>query len=325
MNNLCPACNDLYEDVPLLYTREMMMGTKEVFAYRECKACGTLQLDNAPENTVAYYTTNYYSTTRFNERLFQPRWKAFLKSYRDYFSITGRGLPGRCIGLAMPNKATELQNFRHLQLKKWMKIMDVGCGAGKIPYIFRNAGFKNIVGIEPFIPQDIQYHNGLLIRKGFLSEQTEQDVDLIMFNHSFEHLSDPDAHLKAVHRMLRQGGKLLIRIPTVSSFAFENYREHWVQLDAPRHHLLYSIKGIECIAQRHNFTLERVISEGTAFQFIGSEQYKLGIPMYGDPRSWFEGNTSLFSKAQLTQFRLKAQALNTEGRGDAISVTFRKE
>jgi len=38
------------------------------------------------------------------------------------------------------------------------------------------------------------------------------------------------------------GGWCVIRIPTVSSFAWEHYREQWVQLDAPRHFFLHKVR-----------------------------------------------------------------------------------
>jgi hypothetical protein len=74
----------------------------------------------------------------------------------------------------------------------------------------------------------------------------------------------------------------------------------------------------------HRFEMEKIIDEGTAFQFIGSEQYRMDIPLYGDQRSWFEGNTALFTPAQIRQFEEQAIELNKVGNSDSIAVTFRK-
>ena len=274
---------------------------------------------------AAYYTDGYYSTNANVEALFKPAWKAWLKGYRDAFWMTGKGWLGRHIQQRMPNKAVEMANFRHLHLSPGTRILDVGCGTGMLLYIMYNAGFKKVMGLEPYIKFDIQYKNGLHIRKGWLTDYADEPVDLIMFNHSFEHLSTPDVYLQAANRLVKPGGHLLIRIPTVSSYAFRHYREHWVQLDAPRHAVLYSRKGIELLAGKHGFRLEKMIDEGTAFQFIGSEQYLLDIPLYGDQRSWFEGNASLFNSSQIKDFELRARQLNESGEGDSIAVTFVKD
>lgn len=303
----------------------MMRGRRDSFQYTVCDNCGSLQLQNEPIDMAAYYSDGYYSISSDVETLFSPAWKAWLKGCRDAFWMTGKGRLGRYIQQRMPNKAIELANFRHLQLGLGTRILDVGCGAGTLPYVMYNAGFKRIVGLEPYIKADIQYKNGLLVRKGWLTDYADEPFDLIMFNHSFEHLSTPDAYLQAANRLLKPGGRLLIRIPTASSYAFRHYREHWVQLDAPRHAVLYSRKGIELLAGKHGFRLEKMIDEGTAFQFIGSEQYLLDIPLYGDQRSWFEGNASLFSSSQIRDFELRARQLNEAGDGDSIAVTFVKD
>lgn len=324
MEKFCVVCGTGIDDAHRLFVQEMMRGRRDSFQYTVCDNCGSLQLQNEPADMAAYYSNGYYSTSTNVEALFRPAWKAWLKGRRDAFWMTGKGGLGRFIQQRMPNKAIEMANFRHLQLGPGTRILDVGCGTGMLPYVMYNAGFKRIVGLEPYIKADIHYKNGLLIKKGWLTDYTDEPFDVIMFNHSFEHLSTPDAYLQAANRLLKPGGRLLIRIPTVSSFAFRYYREHWVQLDAPRHAVLYSRKGIELLAGKHGFRLEKMIDEGTAFQFIGSEQYLQDIPLYGDQRSWFEGNASLFSSSQIRDLELRARQLNEAGDGDSIAVTFVK-
>lgn len=321
--NTCRTCGGAPLEQTLL-AKEMMLGSGHMFDYVTCNHCGSMQLQNEPTDMSSYYSNGYYSTSQSVVSLFQPQWKAWLKRYRDAYWITGQGWLGKRIQKRMPNKAISLANLRHLHLHYNTRILDVGCGTGTIPYVLYNAGFKQITGIEPFIQEDIHYANGLTIKKGWLTSFSNAPFDLIMFNHSFEHLSSPHEYLDAAYRLLKPNGQLLIRIPTVSSFAFEYYQENWVQLDAPRHAMLYSRKGIELLAKAHQFDLQVMIDEGTSFQFIGSEQYKMDIPLHGDKRSWFEGNKTLFTAAQIRQFEEKASELNRTGNSDSIAVTFRK-
>ena len=317
--NRCTACN-LSGDATIYKVAEMMVGLRQKFDYAECSYCGTLQLLNPPIDSASFYQGGYYSTSLDVESLFAPAWKAFLKSARDYYCFTGKNLFGKLLQQLMPNEDISYFNFQPIGLTENMKMLDVGCGTGMVPYVLHNAGFKNIIGVEPFIAADIKYENGLTIYKGFLDDIEENNFDLIMFNHSFEHLPNPDEILDKVHAKLSDKGICLIRIPTVSSHAWRKYREHWVQIDAPRHCYVYSKEGLTAMAQRHHFLVQSIVSESTSFQFLGSEQYLRDIPLHGDKRSWFEGNQQLFSSEEITSFEQEANRLNAGNYGDQISV-----
>ena len=62
---------------------------------------------------------------------------------------------------------------------------------------------------------------------------------------------DPDQRtFSAAHDLLNKDGVLLVRVPLSSSWAWEHYRENWVQLDAPRHLYLHSVKSMEVLARQ---------------------------------------------------------------------------
>ncbi|HSC54375.1 MAG TPA: class I SAM-dependent methyltransferase [Phnomibacter sp.] len=318
-NAACILCNNNLQNI--LYTvKEMMQGTKHVFHYLECSKCGCLQLLDPPVDMGTYYAKNYYSLQQDPTSLFKPFIKGWLKKKRDRFAITGSGLLGRIINQRMPSPNIELYNLRKVGLKTSDRILDVGSGAGLLTYIFYNAGFKHISGIDPYLSKDIIYDNGLKILNKPLADVTENSWDAILFHHSFEHMENPRLVLQQVYRLLKPGGKCVIRIPTSSSYAWQHYRENWVQIDAPRHYFLYSIPGLELLAAETGFTFQYLADESTSFQFTGSEQYKMGIPLHGDQRSFFEGNSKLFNKEQLYTFQKTSNDLNAKREGDSISV-----
>ena len=56
----CPICG--VEDIPRIHhAREMMFGTRERFDYRECPACGTLQIAAVPADLERHYPSGYYT------------------------------------------------------------------------------------------------------------------------------------------------------------------------------------------------------------------------------------------------------------------------
>ncbi|HMP93227.1 MAG TPA: class I SAM-dependent methyltransferase, partial [Phnomibacter sp.] len=235
----------------------------------------------------------------------------------------GRGLWPALAAAVLPGADTALYGYRRLGLQPHHRLLDVGCGNGKLTYSLYNAGFTGIMGIEPFLPQPIRYANGLHIRNEHLHQHTDSGYEAILFNHSFEHLPNPKAALQCVGGLLAPQGKLLLRLPTVSSWAWQHYGVHWVQLDAPRHMCIPSLKGLQALAAKHGFVVENIRYEGTSLQLIGSEQYRMDIPLYGDKRSWFEGNTQLFTPAQIKAFEKQAKKLNEQNQGDAIAVVLK--
>ena len=116
----------------------------------------------------------------------------------------------------------------------------------------------------------------------------------------------------------------MIRIPTVSSYAWQYYKEDWIQLDAPRHFYLHSVDSLKFLADKSGFIIERIIDDSDAFQFWGSEQYQMDIPLR-DPRSYDESKRrSVFSSKMIREFSIKANELNQKRQGDQIIIYLKK-
>jgi SAM-dependent methyltransferase len=148
-------------------------------------------------------------------------------------------------------------------------------------------------------------------------DSVEGEFDLIMFHHSFEHVVDPLATLRAVHERLRDQGRCLIRIPTPSSEAFDLYGAAWYQLDAPRHLTLASREGMNILADKAGFRVESVRDDSDWRQFAFSELYKSNIPLV--KQAIYE----CFSEEQLAKFTSRAEELNARHRGDQAAFILR--
>jgi SAM-dependent methyltransferase len=195
------------------------------------------------------------------------------------------------------------------------RILDLGCGAGHLLLELRSQGFRNLTGVDTFITDTIRYANGLTIFKSRL-EDVGGTFDFVMLNHSFEHMPCPLDVLKRIFHLLRPGGAALLRIPLADSFAWRNYRTHWVQLDAPRHLFLHTKASIALLASRSGFTTAHIRYDSSAFQFWGSEQYARDIPLRS-PSSYAENPAaSIFLPTQIADFERRAQELNERADGD---------
>jgi 2-polyprenyl-3-methyl-5-hydroxy-6-metoxy-1,4-benzoquinol methylase len=77
------------------------------------------------------------------------------------------------------------------------EFLDVGCGGGALLDRLARVGFNKLSGADPFIAADAETPLGVPLMKRYLSEVTGE-FDLIMFNHSLEHVPDPVATLKGL-------------------------------------------------------------------------------------------------------------------------------
>ena len=100
--------------------------------------------------------------------------------------------------------------------------------------VLRAMGF-NAIGTDIFVKTETPY-----VRRSSL-EDIESGWDLIMFHHSLEHMTDHIEVLRSAKEKLAAGGACLVRIP-VANWAWQHYGANWVQLDAPRHLIIHTLR-----------------------------------------------------------------------------------
>ena len=307
---------------PVYSVREMMFELKEEFNYFQCKKCQCLQISEFPSDMSRYYQQDYYSLSQSPESLYPNPLVAWARKSRDSCSVLNRGVWGSLIRLFYPED-DDMASLSRLQLTRKIRIVDVGCGTGFLLYFLKEAGFENVMGVEPNIEKDIEYSNGLTIKKAWIHELDEEQ-DVVMFHHSFEHLPNPIETLERVYRLLPANGNCLIRVPLVSSEAWEKYGTNWVQLDAPRHFFLYSIESLKVLAEKTKFRIKEIVYDSNEFQFWGSQQYLENIPLMAENSYGRNPAKSIFSEAEIKNYRKMAHKLNLESRGDQAVVYLEK-
>jgi SAM-dependent methyltransferase len=336
----CPICG-VAGDHRIHRAREMMFGTREAFEYRECLACGTLRIADIPSDLARHYPPAYYGAGQPDAggpraqrlgasalgpvRLWQPvnRWRVQTALRR-----TASRWPGLARRLdrwgGIPRQARTLLPLLRLAGIRCLDdpLLEAGTGRRAERLVaLRRAGFRRLVGIEPFVERDL-IDRGIEIRRGTLEAMPGQGSwALVMLHHVFEHVPDPRATLLAAHRLLRPNGACLIWTPFADSDLWRRYGPDWYELDPPRHLFVFTRRAIAGLANETGFTVEAEVDDATEVERILSEQYRRDISLY-DPRSWFvDPGAAGLASGDLVAWRAEAREMNatrTAGRGALV-------
>jgi len=292
--------------------KEQMFGFKDPFVYHECSSCGCLQIDSVPDNLAKYYPPYYYAFTSAKPTLkrlpFFKRLVAEIRIKRKY-----------------QHNLVELRYLKEIGTKVNEKILDFGCGDGSLICALFNQGFENVEGVDMFLPNEIDHGYGVKVHKKEVSELPRNSYDLVMMHHVLEHMPFQKKALHDIYKVLKKDGCLMIRIP-VLGYAWERYQENWVQLDAPRHLFLHTIKSMNLLAEDTGFTIGKTFFDSTSFQFLGSEIYEQGLPLCAKEDNYdFYSYSKQFSAEEIENFEKRAKVLNIEHRGDsAVFYLYKK-
>lgn len=300
--------------------REMMFGLRVPFQYLECSACGCLQNVTVPDDLGRYYADGYYSMAGNAQR--DPAWRRALKAHRTRAYLGEGGWLGRALlrrfgPPGIPSWA------RRAGVRQQHRVLEIGCGSGDLLLAMQAEGYKRISGADPFIAGDINHGGGLRIIKAPI-EALQGKWDVVVLEHSFEHMPKPHDTIRRLAGLLDPGGALIISLP-LKAEAWDIYGVDWVQLDAPRHLYLHTEHSFRLLVAKSAAGLEvsDVEFDSGAVQFWGSEQYRADIPLL-DERSFRRNpQAGRFTTAEIAAFEQRAQALNAQGRGDQATFVLR--
>ncbi len=278
----CLICGSLLSDNGREYLiDETGFRIGQSFRYRECEQCGSVNLAEKVSSDTKLYPNNYYSFSVDPAQTFDgflPRFlatamaKSSLKGNRLFLGFMFRYAPMREVR-TLASILLSISAAYSGSVSK--KILDMGTGSGVLPFVLGLANRSFTIGIDPFLTTEKQTKSFELKRASV--QDIHETFDLILFNHSLEHMHDIERSLAHAKSLLEPGGTIIVRIPTVSSQAWDTYRENWFQLDAPRHTCIPSRKGLEKLATSCGLQIMKSYDDSTDTQFWLSEAVSNGL------------------------------------------------
>ena len=306
-----------------------MFGFRDEFTYFECHECGCLQIKEIPKDMARYYPSNYHSLSPRNAASLMER---FIEARRDRYVMFNTGFVHKLLCIS----PRIVQLFRRSSLNRKYpsifdsilkaiggtevrfvsSILDVGCGSGGLLYALRNMGFKHLVGVDPIIIKEVQHKGIKILKKTIHDLPGNKKFDLIIFNHSLEHIFDQLQTLVKVSEVLEDNGICVIRMPIKTEAIWHLYGVDWVQIDAPRHFFIHTMKSFKLLAKQAGLVINDVFFDSSEFQFWGSEQYKNDIPLRAENSYLVNPEKSIFTEEQVAEFAEVAKGLNDAKQGD---------
>jgi SAM-dependent methyltransferase len=314
---ICKICSNSVGNKKV-QIKEMMFGTRNEFDYIECSKCGCLQIAEIPNNMSEYYPSDFYS---FTDNISENPVKKYLRIKRNEYALFKKGLIGKYMYNSYPTYFFD--KLEKLEINHESKILDVGCGSGRLLYSFKDLGFKNLTGIDPYIKEGTEDDMVSIYKKTI--HELENSFDLIILKNVFEHTPDQLETLKKISELLTDNGISIITMPLKNRFIWKKYGINWVQIDAPRHFFIHTLESFKILLEDTDLEIKTLIFNSDAFQFWGSEQYKKDIPLMSENSYLTNPKNSMFTGDQIKKFNEMAIELNETKSGDQIFIVLEKK
>ena len=266
---LCGACGQLlYENC-----RDHTFNASGIWRQLKCPRadCGLVWLDPVPtEEDIGKVYETYYTHNQptplagLVSNACWAVWKSYLRHRFGYRQGTGAAWTSLLWPLALlhPGGRAELDSAAmYLPApKSQSRVLDVGCGAGVLLKRMQDMGWEaRGQEVDPKAVSAAQAR-GVRVDLGTLREQKYPDAyfDAVHMAHVIEHVHDPAALLRECHRILKPGGVLVTLTPNVDGWGHARFGKAWLNLDPPRHLVLFSRKTMRALAEREGFKIQRL-------------------------------------------------------------------
>jgi 2-polyprenyl-3-methyl-5-hydroxy-6-metoxy-1,4-benzoquinol methylase len=268
----CCVCGALGN---LLYEgfRDRGFSAPGVWNQRKCPKpdCGLVWLDPVPtEEDIAKIYETYYTHNQptplagLVSNACWGVWKSYLRHRFGYTRGTGPAWTSLLWPLALihPGGRAELDaGAMYLPAPAQpSRLLDVGCGAGVALKRMLDMGWEaRGQEIDPKAVQAAEAR-GVRVDLGTLNEQKypAAHFDAVHMAHVIEHVHDPAGLLRESYRVLKPGGVLVVLTPNVESWGHARFGKCWLNLDPPRHLVLFSRKTLGKLAEREGFKVQRL-------------------------------------------------------------------
>lgn len=173
------------------------------------------------------------------------------------------------------------------QFIKTGSVLEVGCSTGLMLSLFKMRGFK-VMGIEISPPAAaLAKARGIEVRiVPFEKVNLNQKFDLIIFNHTLEHLSKPVKALEKARSLLKRNGILFIDLPNFDSLTAKILKGRWGLLLPSEHYWHFTQKSLLLLLSKLNFKILK-IEKASGLWDVDDPLWELWLSFLGLKKRFF--------------------------------------
>ncbi len=315
----CPGCGS-HEFKPILSAGDHLTALGNEFAVVRCAGCDLVVTNPRPTlDSLGYFYPDDYSPYDPEEAHRFSRWQRLLEhsALRCQY-----GYPPQPVNIvtrllnrvAMTKFKTRRKRHEWIPFRPNGKLLDVGCGGGVFMERMRDFGW-DVSGLElaADVAGRVQSRTGIKVHVGTLphSDLIAASFDAVTLWHVLEHVPNPRQTLKAAAELLRPNGLLVIELPNIDSWSFQEFGPNWYGLELPRHFQHFSPKTLSAMLPEGQFRNVEIQQIGTRslIKLSAERAIASGITKY---REWMDQGKSFFTQ--------QAARTEADGRADVMRM-----
>lgn len=152
-------------------------------------------------------------------------------------------------------------------------VLDIGCSNGVFLDLFKEAGLETW-GVEPSKNAFIAKSKGHKILNDYFEKAKlpEKYFDLIIMNHTLEHMNGPVDILKKVNRLLKKDGILFVDVPNAGGLGARVLGKKWPYLLPDEHRHQFTKESLSMIFKKAGFGIVYFESRSGIFEYANPAQ-----------------------------------------------------
>lgn len=156
-------------------------------------------------------------------------------------------------------------------IKKFAKkgnVLEIGCSTGTFLEIFQKNGWITW-GVEPSASSKLAKEKGINVLNEYFEDAKlpKNFFDLVILNHTLEHMDNPEVVLKKVNTILRVGGIVFVDVPNVDSLLSKIMGKKWPYLLPDEHKWQFTKRSLSGFFRKARFRILYWTSRSGIFEY----------------------------------------------------------
>lgn len=147
------------------------------------------------------------------------------------------------------------------------RVLDIGCSIGTMLQIFEENGWQ-VWGVEPSKSAQSATAKGYRVIRNYFekADLPRHYFDLIILNHTLEHMDNPTGVLQKVNILLKKKGIVFVDVPNAGGLSARVLGKYWPFLSPEEHKHQFTRKNLEKVFKETGFKILHFESRSGIFE-----------------------------------------------------------